>query len=283
MMQAAESDSLRRPVSARIVSVGSGLVINAGVTELLKHTVTKTRPDMSDRHSFPSRHTSWAFVVSTSVALELGEYSPWWSAGSYAVASAVGYQRVYGRHHFTSDVMSGAGIGIASAVIGRLIGDAVFGCRRHWGSYNYFSPQLSVFSGEILPLASFGGETIHAIFTSGLRGMFPLSDHWGLSATISGSTATGKGGSRLNMVSAMAGGLYRQQISRSLAFEPEIAIGYGRLTETFGSAARNRLTYTATVGLDYRLTPRWSTTIRAGYGQMPVPSIIATIGSTVVF
>ena len=85
------------------------------------------------------------------------------------------------------------------------------------------------------------------------------------------------------MVSAMAGGLYRQQISRSLAFEPEIAIGYGRLTETFGSAVRNRLTYTATVGLDYRLTTRWSTTIRAGYGQMPVPSILATIGSTVVF
>ena len=91
-----------------------GFGLNAGVTEGLKLLVHKARPDGSDGESFPSGHTSIAFQSATFIHLRYGfDYG----LPAYAVASFVGFSRVYARKHFIEDVLVGVGIGILSGVV----------------------------------------------------------------------------------------------------------------------------------------------------------------------
>ncbi|MBD5177003.1 MAG: phosphatase PAP2 family protein [Bacteroidales bacterium] len=278
--QAAELDSIR-PLQ-RTVAAASGLVVNAAATEVLKHTVHKMRPDGSDNHSFPSRHSSWAFAVSTAISTQLGGYNPWWSFGSYAAASAVGFQRVYSHKHFTSDVISGAGIGIASAEIGNLIARAIFRRHQKWGAENDFRPTFGMSSGILWPVGSLNHRDLNAIYLSGIRGSLPLDDNWGESAQLEVATAWSKDGGRMSAWMLNAGLFYRLHITRSLVFEPEIALGYAHLMSTLG-AVRSRMVVKPTLSLNYRLTSRWATAFNTGYTSGPVSSIFATISSTVIF
>lgn len=80
----------------------------------LKRLSRQTRPDSSDLLSFPSGHTSTAFVSAEFLRQEYKGVSPWIGAGGYAVAILTGYLRMYNNKHWFSDVMAGAGIGILS-------------------------------------------------------------------------------------------------------------------------------------------------------------------------
>ncbi len=80
----------------------------------LKIATTIQRPNEKLQHlfnSFPSQHTSMAFVAASLIHLEYGHYSPWISIGCYGVASYVGYTRIAQNYHWTSDVLVGAAIG----------------------------------------------------------------------------------------------------------------------------------------------------------------------------
>ncbi len=72
------------------------------------------RPDDSNDHSFPSGHTSTAFVVAAVADREFRDKSRWISVGSYTIASATGVLRVLNNKHWISDVFAGAGIGLIS-------------------------------------------------------------------------------------------------------------------------------------------------------------------------
>jgi membrane-associated phospholipid phosphatase len=84
---------------------------------VLKKTVYELRPDGNDNRSFPSGHTSQAFVAATFLHYEYGKKSMWYSVGGYAIASSVAVLRVLNNRHWTSDVLVGAGIGILSTNI----------------------------------------------------------------------------------------------------------------------------------------------------------------------
>lgn len=279
-MQAAELDSIR-PLQ-RGVAAASGLVVNAAATEVLKHTVHKMRPDRSDNRSFPSRHTSWAFAVSSAVSTQLGGLSPWWSVGSYALASAVGYQRVYSHRHFTSDVIGGAGIGIVSAEIGNLIARAIFHRHYSWGAENDFRPTFGLSSGILWPVGSLNHRDLNAIYITGIRGSWAMSERWGESVQVDFASTWSKDGGRMSAWMLNAGLFYRVPITHSLVFEPEIALGYAHLMSTVG-AVRHRMVIKPTFSLNYRLTRNWSTALNTGYTSGPVSSIFLTISSTVIF
>lgn len=85
-----------------------------GATYLLKYTVKKDRPDMSDDHSFPSAHTSILFANAGFVQRRYG-----WKFGApaYALATYVGWSRTYAKKHDWWDVVAGAAIGAGSAYI----------------------------------------------------------------------------------------------------------------------------------------------------------------------
>jgi membrane-associated phospholipid phosphatase len=70
-------------------------------------------------YSFPSGHTSMAFVTATSISLI---YPKWYVvAPAYAWASVVGFSRMYLGVHYPSDVLVGALVGSGSAVLTHFI------------------------------------------------------------------------------------------------------------------------------------------------------------------
>lgn len=90
--------------------------VNMGVTSNLKRLCREQRPDIpSDYSSFPSSHTSTAFMTATLLHEQYGKTNPWISVGGYAVATATGTMRVLHNRHWVTDVVAGAGIGFLSA------------------------------------------------------------------------------------------------------------------------------------------------------------------------
>ena len=99
---------------ANVALTGSDLVrgqiVNALLTQGVKFSVQRRRPN-GGRYSFPSGHTSAAFVTAAVVQRHYG-----WRLGvpAYGLASYVAMSRLSENRHFASDVLVGAAIGMVS-------------------------------------------------------------------------------------------------------------------------------------------------------------------------
>ncbi len=100
---------------------GSGALQAAGsmasaeaAAQALKYTVHETRPDGSNRRSFPSGHASLSFAAATSILERRG---PEEGIPALALASFVGLARVEARKHYWYDVLAGAAIGTAGGLL----------------------------------------------------------------------------------------------------------------------------------------------------------------------
>ena len=94
----------------------SNIIMNTTVFPLKKIS-HRLRPDSSDYYSFPSGHTAEAFTSAEFLYQEYKNVSPWYGVAGYAIAATTGYLRMYNNKHWFSDVVAGAGIGIASVKI----------------------------------------------------------------------------------------------------------------------------------------------------------------------
>ena len=111
----------------RTLLLAKAELLNSLITTGLKSSTKIMRPDNSADNSFPSGHTSQAFVAATFMHFEYGEKSIWYSVGAYTVATATGVLRVLNNRHWITDVVVGAGIGTLSTV-------AVYKTHRYkWG------------------------------------------------------------------------------------------------------------------------------------------------------
>lgn len=101
------------------------------ITQGLKLSIGRQRPNKSDEHSFPSGHTSSTFALASAM---YGIYG--WKVGAPAFISAflVGAQRINSDAHYLSDVLTGA-------MIGYLVGKG-FSAIHSESNRNNFSPYV---------------------------------------------------------------------------------------------------------------------------------------------
>ena len=108
-----------------VVNSAASFAIDVAVTYGLKYSIKSTRPDGTDRHSFPSGHASVAFCGAAILDKEFRKVSPWISVAGYAVATATAVDRVARNRHHWGDVAAGAAIGVLSVQAGYWIDDNI--------------------------------------------------------------------------------------------------------------------------------------------------------------
>ncbi|MBF0202860.1 MAG: phosphatase PAP2 family protein [Desulfamplus sp.] len=88
----------------------------------LRHLTKRERPskdlavrimDPWNRYSFPSLHSTRAFMIATVIGVACPE---WWGY-MMSIAIMTGFSRLYLEKHYLSDVLTGAFVGICSALI----------------------------------------------------------------------------------------------------------------------------------------------------------------------
>ena len=85
------------------------LIMSEGMTQVLKYTVRRERPDGSGANGFPSGHAADTFAIATALERHFG-----WKGAvpAYAIASYVAASRLHDNRHYASDVVFGAAVGI---------------------------------------------------------------------------------------------------------------------------------------------------------------------------
>jgi membrane-associated phospholipid phosphatase len=125
-----------------LIRQGENAAIAFGISSLstyiLKNTIRRERPFITHTDivklsngggmSFPSGHTSAAFCLATSIALQNKQ---WYIRTPVLVwAGLVGYSRMHLGVHYPSDVLAGAIVGAGSAYAGRRINNWLHGDRK---------------------------------------------------------------------------------------------------------------------------------------------------------
>lgn len=87
-------------------------LLSQAVVQTLKYTIRRDRPDHSNNKSFPSGHSASMFATATVLQRYYG-----WKVGApaYALGGYVALARMAWNRHHATDVVMGAGFGIASA------------------------------------------------------------------------------------------------------------------------------------------------------------------------
>lgn len=99
------------PLLHQIGLIGVSYIVADFVVYRTKLATKIKRPNSPNEDSFPSQHTSVAFLAATVLHHEMGNESPWISIGGYATAAWVGYARIARNRHYASDVLMGAAVG----------------------------------------------------------------------------------------------------------------------------------------------------------------------------
>jgi membrane-associated phospholipid phosphatase len=130
------------PLQTALIFTMSNVILNS-IVQPLKHFTKVKRPDNSDYKSFPSGHTTEAFASAELMRLELDGNYPWLGFTGYLMAATTGYLRMYNNKHWISDIITGAGIGIASTNLSVFIFDkmaARFKQKHHRNQHSIFLP-----------------------------------------------------------------------------------------------------------------------------------------------
>ena len=113
------------------------LMLSAGMTELLKVTTCRSRPQGASCKSFPSGHVSNAMTGATVAGRWLRSKSLWFLPVEFTLYAGVGYvavSRIENGRHFPLDTIAGAMLG---GYIANTIWDAHFGRDEEGGIFDH--------------------------------------------------------------------------------------------------------------------------------------------------
>ena len=85
-------------------------LLSLGIAYGAKYAVGRERPDQSSSDSFPSGHAAQSFASATVLARHLGPGAAW---PAFGTAAFVSLSRLNQHRHYLSDVVFGAGLGVA--------------------------------------------------------------------------------------------------------------------------------------------------------------------------
>jgi len=105
------------------------------VADGFKFVMHRKRPYGNDVLSFPSGHTGAAFLTAEFLAQEYSGKSIWYGVVGYTFAATTGILRVYGRDHWFSDCVAGAGFGILSTKAAYLVYPYIRNALTHKGKH----------------------------------------------------------------------------------------------------------------------------------------------------
>ena len=89
-------------------ALSQGLIVAGSLTAATKLATRRTRPNGSNRRSFPSGHAAATFALATVSSHYYGRKA---AIPLYALAGAVAFSRVMSGNHYPSDAVAGATIG----------------------------------------------------------------------------------------------------------------------------------------------------------------------------
>lgn len=101
----------------RTIIYATAALLSNGIVKSLKETTEVTRPNGLVHNSFPSGHTTAAFLGAEFLFQEYKDVSIWYGVAGYTVATATGVMRLTNDRHWVMDVVAGAGIGILSTKV----------------------------------------------------------------------------------------------------------------------------------------------------------------------
>lgn len=209
------------------------------VTNGLKYSICRMRPDMSQKNSFPSGHTATAFMMATWLHKEYGWRNPWISFAGYSIATITGVSRILNNRHYMSDVVAGAAIGIGSVHLGYWLSDLIFKDKHYMPNYEkpefFYDTEKGHYVGEI----SFGRRFILGKASSmescdlpyrgsymGLSVEVPFSKQGGISANVKFNSLRYKDSSTNVMYNALVGTYWNWPFAKILEAQARIGIGY---------------------------------------------------------
>jgi hypothetical protein len=99
------------------IDIATANTLTMAIVTATKHLVKEERPDQSDNLSFPSGHTAIAFTNAALLFQEYQDSNFWYASSGFLFATATGIFRVANNRHYASDVLTGAGIGLASGIL----------------------------------------------------------------------------------------------------------------------------------------------------------------------
>lgn len=116
----------RNNIGRATISYATSAAIMALLVNGIKYTTKVERPDNSSNNSFPSGHTSNAFMNATFLHKEYGFINPTYSIAGYSTSTFTAVGRELNNRHWVSDVLAGMGIGILSTELGYFIVDKFY-------------------------------------------------------------------------------------------------------------------------------------------------------------
>ena len=116
----------RHKLLRKTTTMGTALALNGIVVHTMKNLIDEERPDGSANNSFPSGHTTTAFMGAHIFHKEYRHLSPYYTVGAYALATFTGVFRQLNNRHWISDVMMGAGLGISLTELAYFINGSIY-------------------------------------------------------------------------------------------------------------------------------------------------------------